>query len=115
MQQTDRFFDIEIQHLHPINKELIMKQTINGISIGLISTALLGAGFSALAASEANTPAAPAPTPAVSAKDNHVKNSASRWRKRRSSPTMKSCIRYCTWRKRTQKTHSRCSQKQMAS
>jgi hypothetical protein len=78
MQQTDRFFDIEIQHLHPINKELIMKQTINGISIGLISTALLGAGFSALAASEANTPAAPAPTPAVSAKDNHVKNSASR-------------------------------------
>jgi hypothetical protein len=54
-----------------------MNQTAKGISIGLISTTMLGAGFSALAASGIATSAAATPTPAVAAKEASVKNSAS--------------------------------------
>jgi hypothetical protein len=58
-------------------KELIMKKTSKNISIGLISIAMLGTGFSVLAEGETATPAAKIPTPAVADKDSHVKNSAS--------------------------------------
>jgi hypothetical protein len=57
-------------------KELIMKKTSKNISIGLISIAMLGTGFSVLAAEESATPAAKLPTPAVTNQDSHIKSNA---------------------------------------
>jgi len=54
-----------------------MKRTSKNISIGLISIAMLGTGFSVLAEGESASPAAKMPTPAVADKDSHVKNRAS--------------------------------------
>ena len=53
-----------------------MKNTSKNISIGVISIAMLGTGFSALAAEESASPAAKLPTPAVTNQNRHVKNNA---------------------------------------
>lgn len=53
-----------------------MNRTSRNFSIGLISVAMLGAGFSALAAGETDKPAASIQTPAVTNKDSHVKDRA---------------------------------------
>jgi uncharacterized protein (UPF0147 family) len=59
-------------------KEFIMKKNSKNISIGLISIAMLGTGFSVLAEGETASQATKIPSPAVANKDSHVKKSASR-------------------------------------